>query len=210
MLTNLVISNKQAEELGASLIGGMIRELNESPTGFLSEEGISKLVQNILFGATEGIDEYADNSPFVGLGNKTANLLSPEFNAGYKTFLTKINISKKVASLLSEVKKGLTAELDEFAETTTLKIRESVYKETELLQEHIQKLSNKTFREVTLAALPWIALTTAVLVGVPLTVLYIYHRAKRNMDREKVECPAMKKRSIDPKQYRISPYLHTL
>ncbi|MBX9924201.1 MAG: hypothetical protein K2Y01_08840 [Rhabdochlamydiaceae bacterium] len=218
-MLSALISKQQIEELGSSLgssvIGSAIEELNKSP--ILSENSISKLVQNILFGAESSIDEFADTSPFAGLGNRTANMLSPEFNALYNTFLDKVNLPEKTSQLVQEVKKGLTKELDEFTATTTLKIeeslnkvRESAYKETDMLQEHVQKLSSKTFREVTLTALPWIALTGAVIVGVPLAILYIYHRAKKNLDREEVSTVPTKKKPINPIQNRMSPYYHTL
>jgi hypothetical protein len=186
--------------LGSSVIQGAVQQLNESP--LLSKESIEVLVKNILLGSEKGIDEYAKTSPLAGIGNRTASVLAPEFNSGYQIFIDSVDLPKKIKVIVGSVKKVLTTEINELTDTTTQKIEESMGK----VRDTVSKESEKLFRDVTLSALPWIALTGAVVVGVPLIIIYIYHRAKRNMEQEKSESIPIKRKVVNPVMPMLTNY----
>lgn len=185
-MLNLIITPKQAEDIGASFAQGFTNEWSK----ITSEESIHTLAQNIYSGLKDKETDDQSTSPlFAGLGDGVGKALGDEVNSGYDVFMNKLNPSEKTSSIMQEVNKGLDSGLDELVRSTTLKIQGSLKNLRETTSEEIRLLqadAQKMFRESTLAALPWIALTAAVAVGVPLLVLYVYHRAKRDMEQEEV------------------------
>lgn len=181
---------KQAEEIGSSFAQGFTKEWR----AITSEESIYTLAQNIYSAfKTEETENQSNSTLFTGLGDRVAKALGDEVNSGYSVFVDKLNLSEKTSLITKEVNKGIDSGLDELVQATTLKIqgslkrlRETTSQEMQLFQADTQKIFSDTIRETTLTALPWIALTGAVAVGVPLLVLYVYHRAKRDMEREEV------------------------
>jgi hypothetical protein len=200
---------KEAIEAAArSFVKGFVDELNTSR--ILSKETIATLMNNLLSGAKDGIDKFTKPLPplkgasfpkissflktlpsknisvnDVGASEKLANLFGDEFNSGYKAFTKKVQIGSKIEGLFDELTPKTTAAINTVIEESIKKTRESISKESEQL-----------FRELTLSALPWIALTGAVAIGVPLLVLYVYHRAKRNLDCEKKHRPFLQSQEL--------------
>jgi hypothetical protein len=185
-MINLIITPKQIEELGAALAQGFTEQLGV----ITSEESISRLARNIYSSFKANETEAQDLSHvFTGLGENVGKSLGEGLNSAIDT----LGLSKKTELITKEINKGIEPGLDELVQVTTLKI--------DLLRTNIQKMFSETIRDTTLSALPWIVLSAAVTTAVPLFVLYVYHRAKRNMEQEKLE-----KTSIQKKMLPVIPY----
>lgn len=110
--------------------------------------------------------------------SETTGKASNEFSEAFKEGIKNLNLKENIEEASREISPAIQKFFEEF--------RKNSIHEADLLRDDLQKVFANMSRDWALKNAPWLALGSAVIVGTPLLLTYLYYKAKHNIGKPKL------------------------